>query len=374
MTTTTNPFYYDRPLPPEDAIDRPPERTLLADLADGGQTSRLAAPRRYGKTTLIGALAAELRARRWIVCVSDFSRCRTVDDAGERLYDGWRRGLDRPGTRSAWKRANRELEATIEAAVPGVARATVRGKRAARGERPLARVHALLALPERLAAAQKRRILVVFDEFQDLLTAGEDLDGLVRSHVQHHVGIASYCYAGSQPSLLRALFEDRRRPLFGQAREVTLAPLTPAAIANWVLERFRAAGRSLPAASAAALAAGASGHPQRAAMVAHFLWRQPRLDEAAVRAAEAEALRGADGELEQLWSGLTRAQRQVLGAVAEGRPKLLSAASLESMGLVKSTAQHARDALEADGHIRTDGRSLTLTDPFLARWLRVDPS
>lgn len=364
-----NPFSYDRPLPPEEAIDRPTARELLADLADGGQTSRMAAPRRYGKTTLIGALGAELRGRRWIVCVADFSRCRTLADVGARLDDGWRRALERRGTRTLWKSVNRELEATLEAGIPGVARARVRGRRVERGPTALAQVHSLLALPERIAGATKRRILVVFDEFQDLLTAGADLDGLVRSHVQHHVGVASYCYSGSQASLLRALFEDRRRPLFGQAREVALSPIGSDAIASWVVERFRAGARSIPAESAAALAAGAAGHPQRAAMVAHFLWERPRLDEASVRAAEDEALRAASGELEQMWSGLTRAQRQVLGAVAEGRPQLLSQASLEEMGIGKSTAQQARDALEAEGHLRREGRDLALTDPFVARWL-----
>jgi hypothetical protein len=229
-------------------------------------------------------------------------------------------------------------------------------------------VHALLALPERLAS-EKRRILVVFDEFQDLLTADDDFDGLLRSHVQHHAGIASYCYAGSQASLLRALFEDRRRPLFGQAREVALTPIPEEAIADWVQARFEAAGKTVPVASARALAAGAHGHPQRAAMVAHFLWNRPRLDEEGVRAAEAEALGAASGELEQLWSALTRAQRQVLGAVAEGETKLLSAVSLESMGLGKSTAQQARDLLEAEGHIRIDSSGPSLADPFLARWL-----
>ena len=222
----------------------------------------------------------------------------------------------------------------------------------------------------RRAAAEKRRILVVFDEFQDLLTAGEDLDGLVRSHVQHHVGIASYCYAGSQASLLRALFEDRRRPLFGQAREVTLPPIAIDAIARWVAERLRAAGRTLAAESADALAAGTAGHPQRAAMVAHFLWQQPGLDEAGVRAAEAEALHSAGGELEQLWLGLTRAQRQVIGAVADGRTELLSRSTLEAMGLGKSTAQQARDVLEAEGYLRRDGGDLAIVDPFLARWLQ----
>ncbi len=365
----SNPFYYDRPLPPRDAIDREAERLLLADLAEGGQTSRLSAPRRYGKTTLLGALAADLRARRWIVCIADFSRVRTVDDVAERLHDGWRRSLDRRGTRSLWRKVNQELLATIEVGIPGMARATMRGRRMDRGGRPLERLHALLALPEKIADGN-RRILVVFDEFQDLLTAGEDLDGLVRSHVQHHVDVASYCYAGSQASLLRALFEDRSRPLFGQAREVVLSPLPAEPIAAWVVERFQAGGRSLTPESAAALAAGASGHPQRAAMVAHFLWQQPRLDEAAVQVAEAEALSAAAGELEQLWSGLTRAQRQVLGAVADGQPKLLSKHSLESMGLGKSTAQQARDTLRVEGHLRSDRGTFNVVDPFLARWLQ----
>jgi len=366
-----NPFFYDRPLLPEDSIDRPRERALLAELADGGQTSRLAAPRRYGKTTLIGALATQLRAEGWVVCVADFSRCRAIEDVAERLYDGWRRSLDRRGTRTTWKRVNRDVEAAIEAGVPGVARASVRRTSTGRGQRPLARLHALLAMPETLAT--ERRVLVVFDEFQDLLTAGEDLDGLLRSHVQHHAGLVSYCYAGSQASLLRALFEDRQRPLFGQAREVSLAPFPAEAIANWAEERFAAAGRPLPAASASALATGADGHPQRAGMVAHFLWGQSRLDESGFRAAEAEALGAAAGELEQLWSDLTRSQRQVLGAVAEGETKLLSARSLETMGLGKSTAQQARDVLEAEGCLRSDGQALAVTDPFLARWLQRGP-
>jgi len=81
----------------------------------------------------------------------------------------------------------------------------------------------------------------------------------------------------------------------------------------------------------------------------------------------------AAGELEQLWSDLTRSQRQVLGAVAEGETKLLSARSLETMGLGKSTAQQARDVLEAEGCLRSDGQALAVTDPFLARWLQRGP-
>ena len=105
-------------------------------------------------------------------------------------------------------------------------------------------------------------------------------------------------------------------------------------------------------------------------MVAHFLWLQPRLDETGVSAAEADALHSAAGEIEQLWSGLTRAQRQVIGSVADGETKLLSKLALEAMGLGKSTAQQARDFLESEGHLRHVGSRFEVVDPFLVRWLR----
>ena len=55
----------------------------------------------------------------------------------------------------------------------------------------------LLDLPLRLHKRDDRPTLVVFDEFQDLLSAGPSLDGLLRSHVQYHGEAAVYVYAGS---------------------------------------------------------------------------------------------------------------------------------------------------------------------------------
>ena len=72
-----------------------------------------------------------------------------------------------------------------------------------------------------------------------------------------------------------------------------------------------------------------------------------------------------------LWADLTRAQRQVLGAIADGQAELLSRTTLETMGLGKSTAQQARDTLSAEGHLRREpDNRVAIVDPFLARWLR----
>src|SRR4051812_34658723 len=88
---------------------------------------------------------------------------------------------------------------------------------------PLPALHALLDLP-RAAAQDGRRVLVVFDEFQDL----RDVPGaveLVRSHIQHHGPVAAYIFSGSEPGMMHALFGVRSEPLFGQAVPVEHGPL-----------------------------------------------------------------------------------------------------------------------------------------------------
>ena len=55
--------------------------------------------------------------------------------------------------------------------------------------------------------------------------ARKDLDGLLRSRIQYHDDAAAYVYAGSEPSMMRELFDDRERPLFGQADPLALGPL-----------------------------------------------------------------------------------------------------------------------------------------------------
>src|SRR5215210_7134183 len=61
-------------------------------------------------------------------------------------------------------------------------------------------VYRLLDLPKTLWERDETSTLVVFDEFQDLLVARQDLDGLLRSRIQYHGDAAAYVYAGSEPS------------------------------------------------------------------------------------------------------------------------------------------------------------------------------
>lgn len=348
-----NPFLFDRPLPPDQLIDREAELRLLAEMAEAGQSTRLSAPRRYGKTTLLRALAARLRPE-WLVAHADLSGVRDMADVALRLREAWSealRGARRP-PRAAARRLD-SLRIELEVGVPG---ARVRASREA-GTSPLEAVHDLLSLPTQIG---QRRALVIFDEFSELLSVGE-LEGVVRSHAQHHGERASYCFAGSQMSVMAAIFGDSRRPLFAQARSVELSPLPRAELVRWLCDRDPRLGEE----TAAALADRAAGHPQRAMLLAHFLWEQPQRTEADLDAALQDALAEARPEIEQARDSLSPAQRRVLNAASRGHTQLLSRAALAEIGLAKSTVQAARDALLARGLLRPADAGHRPVDPFL---------
>jgi hypothetical protein len=101
------------------------------------------------------------------------------------------------------------------------------------------------------------------------------LDGVIRSHVQHHQEHVSYVFSGSEPSLLRELFPQRARPLYSQALPVRLGRIDPTTLAEHIQHKFAATGKN--AGTAASLCAGA-GHPQRTILLAWHPWEQTSPD------------------------------------------------------------------------------------------------
>src|SRR5919109_1183967 len=201
-----NPFVYDRPLPPDEIIDREQEIELLLGLADAGQTARLSGPRRYGKTTLLRKLLAEADKRGMATVYVDFDRVVSLESASERIELAYRRQLQGPISRTA---ANviRTLRPRVGAGAGGV-----RGEIAPAIENDARRVlERMLDLPVDIYRKHGQRTLVAFDEFQDVLRIGAEAEGLIRSHIQHQAVEAAYVFAGSHPGLMLALFSDRER-------------------------------------------------------------------------------------------------------------------------------------------------------------------
>src|SRR3954452_23206244 len=266
-TVELNPFVFNKPLDPEQLIDRDEEAKHLLQLAEGGHASRLSAPRRYGKTSLLRRVGRDAELAGLAYVEGDFYGALSITDVVGRMEAAYGR------LRSPLRRA---ALAAIDALRPklsigaGPLRIEAQALPRTEANRVLA---GLLDLPLTLFERNGTRTLVAFDEFQELLAIGQGIDGLFRSHIQRHGDAASYISAGSQPGLMHQLFGLHERPFFGQARVCRLAPLADADIIEYVGRRFEETGReAMPA--LLALLEMAKGHPQRAMLLAHHLWEQ----------------------------------------------------------------------------------------------------
>jgi len=234
------------------------------------------------------------------------------------------------------------------------------------------RVHDLLELPLEVARDSQRRALVAFDEFQDVL-AVPGLDGVIRSHVQHHQEHVSYVFSGSEPSLLRELFAQRARPLYSQALPVRLGRIDSTILAEHIQRKFAATGKD--AGTAADLCAGAgAGHPQRMILLAWHLWerttpRTPANADTARRAID-DSLEHWQPELEATWCALPTNERRVAVALAHGFAPLGKDAH-KLTGLARSSsAQHApRSLIEHGRPEELPGGHYTVIDPLFTIWL-----
>jgi hypothetical protein len=367
MLIDANPFIYSHPIAPDDVIDRDAETEQLLAAAVGGHFVRLYAPRKYGKTSLLRRVLRDAERReRMIPILVDLYGVLSVADVAIRFERAYARQLKG----KARARIEEFLQTTGLGLSLGALGISARLQVEPRAD-PLPALHALLDLPLRLEEGGAFRAIVVLDEFQDI-TRVEGMDALLRSHIQFQGEVASFVFAGSEPGLMRELFETRERPLYGQAVPMRLGRLADADIASYVADRFRESGRSVGEA-ANPLAAAAKGHPQRAMLLAHRLWEEVPADGAAGLGhwgrAHAAALAELAAEFDAGWRHLSTNEQKALRSLAATGGSPLQTPVLESLGLAKSSARSALVALQASAIVERDGDRYALTDPLFEEWI-----
>ena len=371
MITDINPFVYSRPLAAEDIIDREAEIHELLRNVVGGHYVRLFAPRKYGKTSLLKRALRDGEEQEGLVPIHvDLYRVSSIADVTVRFERAYAK----------------QLKGALRAKVEGFLQKTGIGlslgaygisARLQLDQRvdPLPALHALLDLPLRLEEGGGYRAFVALDEFQDVDKVA-DLDGLIRSHIQYQGEVASYVFAGSEPGLMKQLFETKDRPLYGSAVPMRLGRLAREDIAAYVAERFTESGRDVGEALNPLLDA-AKGHPQRAMLLAHRLWAEVEQGGVATlddwRAAHTAALDELDAEFDAQWRGFDTSQQKTMRAVIAGEGSPYRTDVRTRLDLTKDMVRKALPRLGATAEIESVDGKHVVVDPLFAEWIaRLD--
>jgi hypothetical protein len=246
-----------------------------------------------------------------------------------------------------------------------------------KSERDISRLaQEVFALPQRLADARRRRLVVALDEFQAIAGFdGGSVEHALRAAVQHQRDVG-YVFAGSEPSLMERMIGPRR-PFYKAGPVMRLDKIPPDEFAAFIDARFNRSGIRADAGLGAAVVDLAGNLPYDVQRLAHETWDDVRA--AGRRRATLDDLHQALRRLlteqqmmfEELWQRLTLAQRAVLRAVVlqDGR-ELLSADVRNRHRLGgASTVQTALAALLRDDVIAREADRYVVVDSLLREWV-----
>jgi uncharacterized protein len=381
-------FPTDQPLPPSQMIGREADvREIVTSLAAGAHVV-IAGPRRTGKTTVCDAALGVLAKRRLYTVGVDLFRISSAPELAEvlvahtisnrsalrRLVHQARRArrfaADAAGM-SAIIKSQGQLGDELEIAFqPGIA-----------ARDPDRYLDYALALPARIAAADRKQVVVFFDEFQELANPQRpygDPDRLtkrMRAIFQRSTGV-SYLFAGSIAHLMRDLFTPTNRALgqFGAFHE-----LRPIEAEDWMpglRERLASDECKVGDLALQRLIERGEGHPRATMLIAQqthlaaVLLETREITSDLVEQGYLGALRAERINNEQTVERIRRIHRlglEVARRVAAGQPAYRGL----PRGAVRRALEELRDAAIIESHGRGDWR---FTNPLLRRFLHDLPA
>lgn len=372
----TNPFRYGALALDEAFTDREAEIRELAADARNGQDVVVFAPRRFGKTSLVWRVAQELVGDGILVAQVDLmttpTKARLADKLARTIHDEIASPLFRARERL---RVFQGLRITPVITVdPNDGSLSFSFDAGRQPDDIDATLERLLQLPGQLAADRGRKVVVVLDEFQEVVEIDPDLPRLMRAVFQEQPDVA-HLYLGSRRHLLERIFDDRNEPFWRSAKRIELGVIPPPLFADHVVRQFARTDRTAPPEVVDRLLEITRGHPYATQELCYFLWEATPAGEAAtaerLEEALAAVLRAENAHFDLVWEQAAAAQRLVLQALAAEPGRPLREDYRRRHGLPgPSSVQRALQALSRDELATRENGVWRIAEPFLAEWLR----
>jgi hypothetical protein len=373
-----NPFTFGD-LALDDAFtDREDElRELVSDMLNG-QNVLVYAPRRYGKSSLVLRASQEALRAKALVGYCDLMRTPTKERFAAALaktvYADIASPVDQVFERAADLFRGLRIIPTMEVdPSDGSLRFSFEaGRRKTDIDDTIER---LLELLGELAAERKRRVVIVFDEFQEVLALDLRFPNLMRAVFQAQPEV-SHVYLGSKRHLLERIFSDKNEPFWRSAKQLEIGMIAPEKFAPFIRARFSETAKRIATDAVDRILEATGGHPYGTQEVAYFVWElTPEGGEAAVAdvdAALTNVLRSEHNHFTQLWDDAPHQQRLLMLAIAA-----------EPSASVYARAYHERHELPSNPSLQTALSALqkkeivgrnrqgeySIIEPFFADWL-----
>lgn len=270
-------FPFGKPAGAEDVVDREDFiREVVQRLLDG-HSIILAGPRRIGKSSVAGEILRRLKDQGAYTAQIDLFHVTTMEEFGAKFLRAVLENRTGPYHRTIralrglreWL-AGSELRAKIHDLELGL---TLGGD----DQDPEDLIETAVETSERLARTDHRRLVVLLDEFQEVdRLGGEALLKRLRALFQQQQNTV-YLFLGSQTTLMRTIFGDRRQAFYRFASLLDLPPIPPQAWEEYIKRRLEEHGIGITKPALLTLLEKTGGHPYCVMAVAYNAYLHAKL-------------------------------------------------------------------------------------------------
>lgn len=175
---------------------------------------------------------------------------------------------------------------------------------------------------ESLANEKNVFLVIMLDEFQDVIRWGDDTLKRIRAVVQSQKRVC-YVLAGSATTVMRSLVYDRRSPFYRQLVEIPIKKLNKATVSTFLKKRFSTARMRCQDSQIEKISTYSDGYPDYAQRLGLELYLAVGpgggVTEEQVDKAYEDMILGLDGEFENYFGTFSPLEREILAALAMGK-------------------------------------------------------
>lgn len=376
MRNMKNPFQYGGIVEGSAFCNRKKELADLTAAMESSEKLFLYSERRLGKTSLVRAAVSALPKTRYAAAYVDL----WPTDGEASFVTATARGITESMSSTAGqlldlaKQLFSRLAPSVTTDADGKPKVTFGLNMSAQPGRELEEV---LAAPTKITQRGKRKVVIVFDEVQQILEYESDtVERRLRSIVQKHQDV-SYMFLGSRKHLIQKMFLDRSRPLYRSAGHYPLGPIQTEEWVPFIRRKFEDSQRSISESSIQTVCNLTQGHPFYTQHLCHALWelceRREQVTESLIEAAVKLLLDRESYAYTALWDSLAINQKKLLKGLASepagARPFASTFVGRHGLGSASNSQRAVKSLLNRD-LIDRDNGSFLITDRFFRIWIQ----
>jgi hypothetical protein len=371
-----NPFHFGNFVIDEFADREAELAEVTADMRNG-QDLVIFAPRRLGKSSLVLKAAASLRRKKGLVGYLNLMTTPNKSRFAERLAAAIYADIAAPKAKLKEKALTMfqglriAPTVTVDPADGRIGFSFGVGHAEADID---STIEMLLELPAKVAAERDQRVVLILDEFQEIVDLDPTFPKLLRSVFQAQPDVC-HVYLGSKRHVMRDLFSDANEPFWRSAKQMEIGLIPPSLFGPFIRRRFLDTNKELDEEVSDQLLQVTRGHPYATQELCYSLWEQTpfdgRADSDLLDRALGLVLQSEHAHFSLVWEGLAAGQRVLLEALARepGRPlggeyrtrhRLAGPSSVQTS--LKALTDRELIERESDGGYR-------VMEPFLTEWL-----